>query len=126
MYGGGAANADDKRADQRAFNRAHSTDRNHREGEDNHLDPDAKRYRHLGSHHRPTKRAEHRSDDESHRVDQSDVDPEGCRRLAVENYRCKKPAVAGEFTGSGSAMSSLLPPAVMRSVSVTDFLSFPR
>jgi hypothetical protein len=31
-----------------------------------------------------------------------------------------------ELTGSGSAMSSLLPPAVMRSVSVTDFLSFPR
>ena len=32
----------------------------------------------------------------------------------------------GEFTGFGSSTSSLLPSAVMRSVSVTDFLSFPR
>jgi hypothetical protein len=31
-----------------------------------------------------------------------------------------------EFTGLGSWSFSLLPPAVIRSVSVTDFLSFPR
>jgi hypothetical protein len=32
---------------------------------------------------------------------------------------------ASEFTGLGETPLSLLPPAVMRSVSVTDFLSFP-
>jgi hypothetical protein len=31
-----------------------------------------------------------------------------------------------EFTVFGSSTFSLLPPAVMRSVSVTDFLSIPR
>ena len=73
MHGGGAANADDERADQRALDRAHAADRDHREGEHDHFDADAERHRNLRRHDRAAERAEHGADDEGDGVDELDT-----------------------------------------------------
>ncbi len=95
VNGGGATDADDERADQRAFDRAHAADGDHGESEDDHLDADAERDRNLRSHDGAAECAQHRSDDEGDGVDHGDVDAERGRRLAVEDYHGEETAGSG-------------------------------
>src|SRR5262245_45046291 len=72
-----AAEADNKRAEQRAFDRPQAAGDHHGERKNDHFDPDAECHRDFWCHHRAAERTQHRSEHEGEREHEGDVDPEG-------------------------------------------------
>src|SRR5215510_14788560 len=97
MNRGRAAQADDERTEQRTFDRPQAAGDDHGKREDDHLYPDAERYRDLWRHYRAAERAQHRPEHEGEREHDGDIDAEGRRGLLIEHHDREEASIAGIF-----------------------------
>src|SRR6266571_4158250 len=91
------AQADDECAEQGAIDRPQAAGDDHGECKNDHLHPDAERYRDFWRHHRTAERAQHRSEHEGEREHEGDVDPEGGRSFLIEHHDGEEAPVSGIF-----------------------------